>query len=275
MLLVFSQIHIVKRVLFSFFPHSRVMCWLFQEVFLYVLDFILGIVRDERRCYPFKYQLSPINTTEEFMSDYLKCVLSGTAQSLWRVSIQQPMDEGPSFIREFWFSLDPLLENGVEELGTVVLIHVLVGWMSGQHLIQHDTETPPVYCFVMAATSSCWEKLRSYIFVCPTESVRLLQSFDPTFSYPKVCELDVAIFIKDDVFRFQITIENAFLMQIVECYDYLRSIELGLFFRELLLLLQMVKQTSATQVLHHKVVSFHGLKSPEDSHYEWVPECLR
>ena len=97
---------------------------------------------------------------------------------------------------------------------------------SNYHLIDENPKSPPVQGVVVPRTHN---HLRRQVLWRPTERVRFSALFcTDYFCQAKVCQLDVAIRIYKNIFRFKIPINYACLMQVTKRNSNLGRIELSL-----------------------------------------------
>ena len=81
-------------------------------------------------------------------------------------------------------------------------------------------------------------------------------------SKPKIHDFDIVVIIEKKVFRFQIPVYDADLMNVLDARDYLLEVLTGLLLHDSLLLHDVLKELSARGQLHYKiqhVVIFYDL----------------
>jgi hypothetical protein len=87
----------------------------------------------------------------------------------------------------------------------VHLVGVLVveGRQTVNHLVEEDTESPPIDGLVVAVTG---ENFRSEVFGSATEGVGLFVLLHVELAQTEVAQSDVAIVVQEDVLRLQVTV---------------------------------------------------------------------
>ena len=76
----------------------------------------------------------------------------------------------------------------------------------------------------------------------------------------EVSQLDVAIDANEDVFRFEISVEDSFIMEIFKGKHDLRRIEHDLSFSESLVLIEVIEKRSACFKVQHHIEVFLALE---------------
>jgi len=74
--------------------------------------------------------------------------------------------------------------------------------LPGEHLKDEDAESPPVYCFSVAFTL---DDLGGKVLGCSTEGPRSVLDL---FGKPKISNLDMAVPVEQEVFRFEVTVDD-------------------------------------------------------------------
>lgn len=94
-----------------------------------------------------------------------------------------------------------------------------------EELKQKDTKGPPVNGVVVTATD---DHLWGEILRCSAERVSLILLAGCHLGKAEVGKQEIAIFIKEDIFWFKITIEDVLFVEMAECKSNLSNEELSL-----------------------------------------------
>ena len=123
------------------------------------------------------------------------------------------------------------------------------GGLTIHHLVNQDADGPPIDFFAIAASS---EHLWSKVLGCTTLGHGDIVFYE-CFTQAKIDDLDVAISINHDVFKFQITMDVTCLVQDTNANDYLGSIKFGLMLREATNFSENLIKFAAINEWHDKV----------------------
>ena len=136
-------------------------------------------------------------------------------------------------------------------------------------------QTPPVSSFTVA---NALDDLRGKVLGSTTVRVgasSCLVRRQSLFTETKVCDLDVAFMVKQHVLWFQITIDNAVLMEAAQCLDQLCCVETSSPLAKLLVLAQMIEKLSTIEEVHDKVQLCWGLERILQLNDEWTIDLLK
>mmetsp|Transcript_42273 Transcript_42273/g.40497 ORF Transcript_42273/g.40497 Transcript_42273/m.40497 type:complete len:264 (-) Transcript_42273:562-1353(-) len=165
----------------------------------------------------------------------------------------------PLWVRE----VDRLLFDEVVHL-LIIVASSVEGREPNNHLIGQNTQSPPVD---WEAVAFFVEDFRSEVLRRPTERV-CLSVFLQDLGQAKVCEADVPIFIHEDVFWLQVSVNYMFLVKMTDGDCYLGRVELRPFFREASAVPQMHEQFSSSHESHHEEYFLLCLEHIVHSHQE-------
>ena len=105
------------------------------------------------------------------------------------------------------------------------------------------------------------------------ERVRIEVISRPCLGQSKVCNLDVAVFSQQDIVWLQVSIDHTVLVQVLKCQDDLASVDLGYFFRQTSLSLEVLAQITARAVLKKEKDVLAVLEGEEKLHQK-VAVCV-
>ena len=94
-------------------------------------------------------------------------------------------------------------------------------WIPGKHLINENPQGPPVHSLVVPLGL---EYLWGQVLWCATQAPGLLNNF---LGESKVCDDDVAISVKEDVLRLEVSVDNIEGVEVGEGTDNLCRVEEG------------------------------------------------
>lgn len=115
------------------------------------------------------------------------------------------------------FHNDWLLHDVLEHLFAILLV---VRWVATKHLIQKCTQTPPVNTLVMP---NALNDLRRQILRRAAKRLGFvtLLRIDPLFRETEIRDFQISLIVKQNIFWFQIAIDNIVLMQTPNSLDHL------------------------------------------------------
>lgn len=111
----------------------------------------------------------------------------------------------------------------------VVRLTRIEWWEADNHLISENTKSPPIY---LEGMTLFFKNLRGKIFRCTTERVSLLVLLK-NLCKSKICQTNESIFLHQDIFWLQVSIDNLLIMKMTEGESYAQTIKLGSLLREL------------------------------------------
>jgi hypothetical protein len=97
----------------------------------------------------------------------------------------------------------------LDQVVHLVLVLVVKGGYPNDHLVYQDAEGPPVGREVMARADN---HFRGEVLWSPTKRIRLARGVGCDFCESEVSKHDVAVSVNQDIFRFQIPINNFAVM---------------------------------------------------------------
>jgi len=106
------------------------------------------------------------------------------------------------------------IKNSVKESRSVPEVNVAERVLSAQQLVDHNAKALPVDCFVVAPLLN--EELRGKVLVGAAESVGLLETFGSFLGDAKVSQDYESVLVQKNVFRFQISVNNVFAVDVVK-----------------------------------------------------------
>lgn len=152
-----------------------------------------------------------------------------------------------------------------------------------EHFVDKSTQTPPVNRFVMPLP--CNDFWRQILWRAAEGKGLSVLCIDPLLRKAEICYLNVPRAVKDNVFRFQISInirhirilpvDDAVRMECFNCADYFCRIEASSFLRELHISSQMPEQLASIEKVHDEVQFFICLKSVMQVNNERVLNLLQ
>ena len=124
-------------------------------------------------------------------------------------------------------------KTDLEEIVLRVLVRVIrgphnvEGRAAGQHLVEQDPQSPPVYREPVVLRP---EDLRRDVVRCPAECGGGVALADPFLAHPVVGKLDVTLVVKEDVVQLQISINDSSFVEIIQCQADLCTVKPGVLF---------------------------------------------
>ena len=115
--------------------------------------------------------------------------------------------------------------------------------------VQQNAETPDVKRMVVVLVLN---HLRCHVFECAAESIPLLHVVKLD-APAEVANLDDIAIFDEDVLRFNVTMDQTLLMQVIDTAAYLDEKVEGRVFREELSLANQIEQVALTRVLQCEV----------------------
>lgn len=150
-------------------------------------------------------------------------------------------------------------EGLVEDLAVhFVAVLIIVRRKSLKHFVQKSAQSPPVDLLAVATRK---EDLGSKILGRTTEGEGDVVVGHSLFDEAKVCEMDMAEDVEHKVLWFEITIDDAVLVEVLDRQEHLGSVEAGLIFVKLIDVGHVVEELSTSEVVHHKVQFVSGLEA--------------
>jgi len=101
--------------------------------------------------------------------------------------------------------LGPPDRRMLDQVVHLVLIGVVEGRDPDNHLVDQDSEGPPIKSFVVSRAD---DHFRGEVLGRTAEGVRLLPVLLHDLCQPEVSQHDVAVVVEQDVFRLQVTVYN-------------------------------------------------------------------
>jgi len=121
----------------------------------------------------------------------------------------------------------------------------------GHHFINKDPERPPVDCKAVAFhVQNFWRQILS----SSTKRLGILIWLEE-LGQPEICQFNVSLLIHQNVFRFQIPVDNLISVKIPKCHEYLSTDKLDSFLREPLVLAEVIEDIPSLNVFQEKVES--------------------
>ena len=164
------------------------------------------------------------------------------------------------------------LANELDDLGGVCTVERET---TENHVIQNDTTCPYVDCGGVAFLFSR-KDLRSHVFKGTGIEIGIELIRYPTDS--KICNLDKHIlpWLKENIFNFQVPVNNVFPMTIRHCTSNLSKVMLSLILRNNSLFPEVVQKFTPLQILHDNI-DLHVFEhvAIDDFDDVGVVECLQ
>ena len=124
-------------------------------------------------------------------------------------------------------------QTDLEEIVLRVLVRVVggsnnvEGRPSGQHLVEQDTQGPPVNREPVVLRP---KDLRRDVVRGPAEGGGRVALSDSFLAHPVVCKLDVTLVVQQNVVQLQISINNSSFVEIIQRQANLRTVKSGVLF---------------------------------------------
>mmetsp|Transcript_903 Transcript_903/g.1295 ORF Transcript_903/g.1295 Transcript_903/m.1295 type:complete len:219 (-) Transcript_903:2140-2796(-) len=191
----------------------------------------------------FFLQLRPIHTLEPRMAQNRLNAKFAISNARFRVAIEKSPDDGLGAIRDMILILNLSREDAGEDLGVVVRAE---GGVAVQHLKDKDAQGPQVAALVVPGALDDFRRQ-----VIGSTAQGICQLIRGEFlSESKVNNLQVSLRVQQQIFKFEIAVDDALGVEVVEAQQHASCIELCLAFWESLGISQVDKQLSAHQRVH-------------------------
>lgn len=118
------------------------------------------------------------------------------------------------------------------------------------------------------------QQLRRHVLIGPAECSGNLIFLQSLLSDPKIRQPHIPARIYQYIFGFEVSISDAFLVQVVQTEDDLRDVEFDALLVELRVALEMVEEAAPAQIVHDDVVLLIGLKRKVTLDYERVVQTV-
>ncbi len=147
-----------------------------------------------------------------------------------------------------WVVEDHLVENLAVVVVPGWLVEVQKPYFAHEHLIQENAKRPPIHGLPVAVVH---DDLRSQVFRRPAECRRpaffaLSRRRGRTLlRQPEVCQLNMAVDLKKDVFGFEVAVQDPPGVQEVQRQIHLCCVETSAVFTEFALTVQMAKELTS------------------------------
>lgn len=178
-------------------------------------------------------------------------------------------DQVPSGLRQVGREGNLLGEDGLVEFGEV---GALVGNGSADHGVEEDPEGPDVDA--EATVSLISNNLRGQVgggSALLLDELSLLH--DPGDA--EVAYLDSIFAVEEDVVELDVPVEHRPAVAVAQAEDYLLQQASSVLFGQLLVLLHVLKQVTATSILSHHQEVLWALKAFEQPDYVRVPDLVQ
>lgn len=159
----------------------------------------------------------------------------------------------------------------LNQLVHLVLVRVVKGRDSNDHLVDEDTQCPPVECLVVSRADN---HFGCEILGCSAERIRLFRVFLHNLGQAKVGQHDVPVVIYQNVLRLEVSVDNVGLVEVTDCEGDLCGVELCLFLRKTLLLRQVLEELASLHKLHDEVDAIGLLEDVVHSNDEGVIDLV-
>lgn len=209
----------------------------------------------------------PVHVAEEWVAHDVRGVIRARAESFGLVAIQQRSEQALGFSAEVLLHGDRHVHDVIHHLLSILLV---VRRPPTQHLIDEGAQTPPVCCLPVAdSLDNLWGEVlrRSAVRVGASPSLVRLQAL---LGQAEIGDFHVALVVEKHVFRLQVSVNDAVLVQTAKSFHQLSCVEAGASLAELLVLPQVVEKLSSVQEVHHEVELGRRLKGVVKLHDEWT-----
>lgn len=230
-----------------------------------------GELGDERRS--FLQDELELDRAEPRVSFDFESTMGGT-KTFGRNGVEKSADDVSGLFGDFGF-FGEVNFGGLDVGEGFALGFTGEGGFTEQHFVDEDTEGPPVDG---AGVAFARDDFRSQIFFGADERVGDEGGFEGAglgldtarLAEIKVSEHDVTGAVQQDVFGFEIAIDEAEKVEVFEGQQHFGGVELGHGLRQALfgLLLQCSEELAAGAVLHDEVDVLFGLEAVEQAHDE-------
>lgn len=120
------------------------------------------------------------------------------------------------------------------------------------HLIGKDTQWPPISWLVISLSI---EDLGGNVLRGPTEGLSKL-SISDDLGHAEVGQAYVSVLVHQYVLQFEVSVDEVFVVEVAQCKGHLHHVELGLLFRELLGICQMLEQLATLYIDTNLLIKF-------------------
>lgn len=138
----------------------------------------------------------------------------------------------------------------------VVVVSSIKRRESYDHFVGQNSDSPPVY---RECVTLFMQYFRCKVVWCAAKR-KSLCTIVKNLSQAEICKADIPIFIHQDVFWFQVTINNLLLVQVSDSHAYLNRVESSTIFCESLGITQVHEKFSTTNKTHYKKNLFWSLE---------------
>mmetsp|Transcript_23181 Transcript_23181/g.54206 ORF Transcript_23181/g.54206 Transcript_23181/m.54206 type:complete len:204 (-) Transcript_23181:881-1492(-) len=171
-----------------------------------------------------------------------------TAHPLSCIPFQQLLDEGPGRRAEEGRVARVRLENLKIHFFLVLGVE---GREANKHLVDENAQAPPVHCL---AVSLLRQHLRGHVLRRPTEGVRrLLRSVADVLGQAEVGQLDVTVCGQKQVLWFQVTVDEAHGVQVLQGQHHLGRVEARTLLGKTLLFLKVGEELTTIDVVQDHI----------------------
>ena len=121
--------------------------------------------------------------------------------------------------------------------------------LAHDHLVETAAETPDVDLLAVASllVEHFWSQILSSAYQRVRQAIVFLLEY---FTYAKIGQTYVAIFVYENVLRFEISVDHVPVVEILQCQDDLSSIEASFFLTKVAFLLDMVEEVATRNIFH-------------------------
>jgi len=127
---------------------------------------------------------------------------------------------------------------------------------ANKHLVSKDADGPPINREPMTHIR---QNLRCDVVRRAAESLRLLSSLEH-FSETEIGEAEVAVLVHEDVFGFEVAIDDLLFVEVADSHDHLHRIKLHSLLVEAMVFAEVAEQLTATHESHHEEYLGVGLE---------------
>lgn len=118
--------------------------------------------------------------------------------------------------------------------------------------------------------TSPFDNLRSQVFRRAAETMSLFVSSKALFAQPKISYSNMALSVKEDIFRFQISINNSCSVKAADSIDNFSSIYLSSLFVESLFFPQICEKFTTVEEINDEVEFRFSLECIMKPHNIWI-----
>ena len=220
-------------------------------------------LRLERWHHVLAHQGVPVDVIEEAMAlEFLGVVRR--SQPMTRVAIEEAFDEVAALGAEGVTGEADLAEGDV-------LVHLLrllgvEGTPTATHLEDQDAERPKIHHLGVAVLVQ--EDLGGQVLGRAAEGVGRVVLGQVRLGETEVAEGDMAVGIQQDILRFEISIDDVVLMQVLQRQDQLGDVEFGPMLVEVTVLLEVPEELPTRHEVRNEVEVGGGLEGELQAHDE-------